>query len=153
MTCSALDAPGRSAGVAACVAQLGDVIDIWSSHDYSKPDYASWLQTFEAYTAITSKSDAAGRRPFWADEGGLNGEALRMRDEHGQPVRDDSFLLLFNAHVDAVTFTLPGTPWGERWTTVFDTALDQPFAPEQAPLECGGQRELTGLSLQLLKRT
>ena len=71
------------AGVAACVAGLADIIDIWSSHDYSKPTYAAWLATFEAYTNITSRSAAAGRRAFWADEGGLNGEANRNASDYG----------------------------------------------------------------------
>ena len=41
----------------------------------------------------------------------LNGNALRDVDEHGNPIRDDSFLLLFNAHHEPVSFTAPGAIW------------------------------------------
>jgi isoamylase len=30
--------------------------------------------------------------------------------------------VIFNAHHEAVGFTLPGQPWGQRWRGVFDTA-------------------------------
>ena len=39
----------------------------------------------------------------------------------GASMRDDSFLLLFNAHVDVVTFTLPELSWGRRWSPIIDT--------------------------------
>jgi isoamylase len=82
----------------------------------------------------------------------LNGDALRARDERGRPLHDDSFLLLFNAHVDAVTFTMPGAPWGERWETVFDTALEQPFEPAEPALPSGHELTLVGLSLRVMRR-
>ena len=37
----------------------------------------------------------------------FNGDALRDRDEDGRAVRDDSFLLLFSAHDEALSFTMP----------------------------------------------
>ncbi len=83
----------------------------------------------------------------------LNGDALRSRDERGRPVHDDSFLILFNAHVDPVTFTLPGGPWGERWMPVLDTSLGDGFhggGTEHHP--SGSEHELVGLSLQVLRR-
>lgn len=67
------------AGVQACVDTLSDVIDIYSSHDYSKPGYAAWLSTFESYTTITG----ATGKPFVADEGGLNGEQNRNASDYG----------------------------------------------------------------------
>jgi glycogen operon protein len=82
----------------------------------------------------------------------LNGNALRSRDDHGRPVHDDSFCLLFNAHVDAVTFTLPEARWGERWQPVLDTALDDPFACETEELPGGATCERPGLSLRVLRR-
>jgi glycogen operon protein len=45
----------------------------------------------------------------------LNGQEIPTRDEHGQRVVDDSFLLLFNAHFETVTFTLPTRRFGARW--------------------------------------
>ncbi len=51
----------------------------------------------------------------------LNGEAITDRDRRGQRVTDDSFLLLFNGHYEALDWTLP-EQWGESWNLVVDTA-------------------------------
>ena len=51
----------------------------------------------------------------------LNGEAITDRDTHGQRVTDESFLLLFNAHYEAIDWTLP-KQWGSWWEAVLDTA-------------------------------
>jgi glycogen operon protein len=80
----------------------------------------------------------------------LNGEALRSRDEHGRCERDDSFCLVFNAHVDTVGFTLPGAPWAERWMPVLDTASEDPLAAADGPAPAVLERP--GLSLLVLKR-
>jgi glycogen operon protein len=37
----------------------------------------------------------------------LNGDALNSLDMRGEPVTDDSFFIAFNAHHEAVTFTMP----------------------------------------------
>jgi isoamylase len=54
----------------------------------------------------------------------LNGNALRERDEDGRPVRDDSFLLLFNAHHEPLGFTMPPESFGKTWKVVVDTKTD-----------------------------
>jgi isoamylase len=54
----------------------------------------------------------------------LNGDALRELDDDGRPVRDDSFLLLFNAHHESVMFTMPAPSFGTDWTVLIDTATD-----------------------------
>src|SRR5207247_10379968 len=44
----------------------------------------------------------------------LNGRGIPGHDERGQPLSDDSFLLVFNAHSREVKWTLPkqyGGPW------------------------------------------
>jgi isoamylase len=50
----------------------------------------------------------------------LNGEAITDRDRRGQRVKDESFLLLFNAHHDALEWTLP-KQWGQWWELVIET--------------------------------
>ena len=82
----------------------------------------------------------------------LNGDALRSRDERGGKVRDDSFLLVFNAHTESVTFTMPDGAWGERWMPAIDTAADQPFDAGDSPVDAGTTLERPALSLQVLKR-
>lgn len=51
----------------------------------------------------------------------LNGQAITGTDRQGQVVVDDSFLLLFNGHHEAVDWTLP-KHWGGAWTVLLDTA-------------------------------
>jgi isoamylase len=45
----------------------------------------------------------------------LNGDELRSETRQGEEVRDDSFLLLFNAHFESITFRLPARRFGTRW--------------------------------------
>ena len=52
----------------------------------------------------------------------LNGDTLDEVDQRGQPVVGDSFLLLMNAHSDAVDFLLPGSPFGTDWLVELDTS-------------------------------
>jgi glycogen operon protein len=51
----------------------------------------------------------------------LNGQGIPDRDVRGQPVTDDSFLLCFNAHHEAIEFTLPPKEFGTAWQPVVDT--------------------------------
>ena len=83
----------------------------------------------------------------------LNGDALRTRDERGRPLGDDTFLLLFNAHVESIGFTLPGDPWGRAWIPVLDTALEHGFHEGASETPGGTTLDLPGLALQVLRRT
>ena len=80
----------------------------------------------------------------------LNGDGLAP-DERGRRVTDTSFLLLFNAHTEAVTFTLPGKPFGTRWRPALDTAVASDAAPGDA-LDAAATLERPGLSLMVLER-
>jgi glycogen operon protein len=51
-----------------------------------------------------------------------NGQALEYPDARGERAVDDSFLVLFNAHYEPISFTLPGPEWGQGWAKVIDTA-------------------------------
>jgi isoamylase len=51
----------------------------------------------------------------------LNGEALATVSPQGEPMVDDSFLLLFNAHHEDVVFTLPPVRFGRRWELELST--------------------------------
>jgi isoamylase len=51
----------------------------------------------------------------------LNGEAVPTQGPRGEPVRDDSFLLLFNSHHEALDFAVPDL--GRQWITDLDTAV------------------------------
>jgi isoamylase len=60
----------------------------------------------------------------------LNGEAMGGRDDRGQPMRDASFLLLFNAHDAEIDWRLPRHL--QHGTCVLDTAAE-PEAPAERP--------------------
>jgi isoamylase len=60
------------------------------------------------------------RREWDATGGGrlgvfLNGNALRTETADAQPVIDDSFIVIFNAHHEPTTFVLPTRRFGRRW--------------------------------------
>ncbi len=52
----------------------------------------------------------------------LNGEAIEAPGPRGERVVDESFLALFNAHHESMTFSLPDSRFGERWVRMVDTA-------------------------------
>jgi isoamylase len=52
----------------------------------------------------------------------LNGEAITEPDPRGQPIRDDSFLLLFNPSRDEASFAVPAPPYHGLWEIALDTA-------------------------------
>ncbi len=58
----------------------------------------------------------------------LNGSELTDRTPQGEPVIDDSFLLLFNADHEPAEFVLPPRRFGLRWLLELSTA--DPDAPE-----------------------
>jgi isoamylase len=77
----------------------------------------------------------------------LNGREIRERTPHSEPIFDDSFLLIFNAHSEPVVFTLPTRRFGSRWQVELATG----DAPEGAL----GARALVAVqehSLVLLRR-
>ena len=53
----------------------------------------------------------------------LNGDAISEPDPRGEKISDARFLLLFNAHSDSLTFTLPDASFAAGWEVVVDTAL------------------------------
>ncbi|GAA2871457.1 glycogen debranching protein GlgX [Streptosporangium fragile] len=62
----------------------------------------------------------------------LNGDAITEPGTRGEPIVDDSFLLLINAHHEDMSFTLPEPKYGERWRSVLNTADE---GPQEAPRE------------------
>src|SRR3954470_8212238 len=51
----------------------------------------------------------------------LNGDELSEDGPRGEQLRDDSFLLIFNAHYEEITFRLPARRFGTRWEPVLHT--------------------------------
>ncbi len=61
----------------------------------------------------------------------LDGDAITDITEQGDPVRDDTLLILMNAHPHAVPFTLPDAGPGQTWVLEVDTARPS-HAPDSA---------------------
>jgi glycogen operon protein len=82
----------------------------------------------------------------------LNGDEIRRRSPDGDRIRDDSFLVLLNAHHEPVTFTLPNRRFGARWTLELSTengetaSDDSPVYPARTPVLVGSR------SVVLLRR-
>jgi glycogen operon protein len=81
----------------------------------------------------------------------LGGDAIKMVDERGERLIDDHLLVLMNAHHEPLAFRLPAqdepTDAG-KWLVEIDTA-----DPERAPgAECGGEYQMQGRSLAVLRR-
>ncbi|MBW3662866.1 MAG: glycogen debranching protein GlgX [Actinobacteria bacterium] len=60
----------------------------------------------------------------------LSGESMARPDRRGQRITDDSFLILFNAHPEAVTFTIPDGTWAKSWELMLDTSAALPPGDE-----------------------
>ncbi|GLV50682.1 glycogen operon protein GlgX homolog [Thermobispora bispora] len=82
----------------------------------------------------------------------LNGDAISEPGPRGERIRDDSFLLLFNAHHEPVTFTLPGSEYGPGWVAVIDTAEETGRGSGEVR-PAGALVCVTGHSLQILRGT
>ena len=83
----------------------------------------------------------------------LNGESLDVRDWHGNPVRDDTFVLLLNAAPASLEFKLPGEAGRHSWQVVIDTADESGFPADREPIPAGSPMHLVERSLALLRRT
>jgi isoamylase len=82
----------------------------------------------------------------------LNGDAIAEPDPRGQPITDESFLLMFNAAEHGVDFTVPAAEFGEQWLSEIDTADTQPPPGGAAVVKPGDRLTLASLSLRLLRR-
>jgi glycogen operon protein len=81
----------------------------------------------------------------------LNGNAIREPNARGERVVDDSFLLCFNAHEDAVDFVIPDDDYGQEWTAELDTT--EPTGTTERVMKAGEKIPLPGRSLLILRKT
>ncbi len=79
----------------------------------------------------------------------LNGDAIDEPDRRGRQVRDDSFLLLFNASELDIEFTVVPPEFGESWEKVLDTATP---ADESGHAKPGDTLTVVSRSMQLFCR-
>jgi isoamylase len=82
----------------------------------------------------------------------LNGEAISEPDPRGEPIRNDSFLLLFNAGERDLELTLPPARYGALWSKVLDTAVPLIPAQDVTVVEAGDVIGVPSRSIQVLCR-
>jgi glycogen operon protein len=77
----------------------------------------------------------------------LNGDELNVETARGEEVRDESFLILVNAHFEDISFRLPARRFGTRWDLVLATGRcdAERFAP-------GREVAVESRSLAVLRR-
>src|SRR5262249_51898192 len=82
----------------------------------------------------------------------MGGDAEDVIDERGQPVRDDTFLLLINAHYETIPFVLPGEEQLE-WAQILDTTDDDGFLKTLKKFPSGDDVDLAARSALLFVLT
>ena len=81
----------------------------------------------------------------------FSGDAIDVRDYKGDPILDDTFLLLFNASQDSMLFTLPGSD-GQCWEVVIDTREETGFVEPGRLVAAGQTVDLLDRAFVLLRR-
>jgi isoamylase len=79
----------------------------------------------------------------------LAGGAIERRGRRGEPIRDNDFMLLLNAHHEAIPFRIAEMVRAKSWAAVLDTALADPCGPRGMPVS--GTYPLQGRSIALLQ--
>jgi glycogen operon protein len=81
----------------------------------------------------------------------LSGDALELTDRKGERVRDDTFLLYFNAHHEDIEVEIPSHV-NVRWRLLIDTADEAGFVERGAVREGGSRHKLTARSFALFQQ-
>ena len=82
----------------------------------------------------------------------LSGDAADVLNFQGEPVRDDTFLLLVNAHHEPIPFLLPGEEHLE-WELILNTMDEDGFLGEPKKIPSGEDVDLGARAACLLKLT
>ncbi|WP_293768791.1 glycogen debranching protein GlgX [uncultured Corynebacterium sp.] len=82
----------------------------------------------------------------------LNGNAITESDVYGQPIKDDSFILIFNAHDGDIEFTLPPRNLGTTWQIMVDTADSGGYPKTDLLIEAEGTVTCQGRTTMVLRQ-
>jgi glycogen operon protein len=80
----------------------------------------------------------------------LSGDTIDVQNFEGQPIRDDTFLLLVNAHYEPIQFVLPGQEH-LQWQLVLDTMEPDGFLSEPKAFASGDDVEVGDRAAALLR--
>ena len=79
----------------------------------------------------------------------LNGQGIPDRDSRGERVVDDSFVMCFNAHHEAIEFTVPPAEYSPAWQLVLDT--DRAELPDLEPYKADATIRVQARGLVVLQ--
>ncbi len=82
----------------------------------------------------------------------VSADAGDIFDAQGEPVTDDTFLLLINAHYEAIQFLLPGEEHLE-WNLILDTSTEESFLNQPKKFSSGDDVDLAARACMLLRLT
>jgi glycogen operon protein len=80
----------------------------------------------------------------------LSGDTMDVVNFEGQPIRDETFLFLINAHFEAIPFVLPGEEHVE-WQLILDTGEAEGFLKEPKKFASGDDLDVEGRAACLLR--
>ncbi len=81
----------------------------------------------------------------------LAGDALNDVDDQGNPVADDTLLILLNAHHEEVKFRLPSLPKKKAWNLVINTRYPLGKPPRRRYCRSGHRLTVSARSLVLMR--
>ncbi|HEY5051203.1 MAG TPA: glycogen debranching protein GlgX [Acidothermaceae bacterium] len=79
----------------------------------------------------------------------LSGNDIRDVGPHGEPIVDDSFLIVIHAGLEPSSFTLPGAPWA----TNYEVVLDNTGPTSSATLAGGSILDVPAVAFIVLRAT
>jgi isoamylase len=77
----------------------------------------------------------------------LSGKDIRQVGEHGEPVVDDSFLVILHGGLTPSTFTLPSAPWA----TSYEVVVDNTDPTNRATLAAGSTLDVPAVAFIVLR--
>jgi glycogen operon protein len=80
----------------------------------------------------------------------LSGDTIDVLNFQGEPIRDDTFLFLINAHYETISFLLPGQEHIE-WQLLIDTAIESGFLAKPMNFASGDELPVIDRGACLLK--
>jgi glycogen operon protein len=110
-----------------------EITDIaWFTHEGVQMDEEDWGEGFAKSLGIF-----------------LNGSMIPNPNPKGEPVTDDNFYLIFNAHYETLDFILPEAGWGQSWIKELDTCSGR--LTEETTCAAGSLVQATSRSLIVLR--
>jgi isoamylase len=81
----------------------------------------------------------------------FNGQGIHARDYDGNPIVDDSFYVVFNAHSEALDYRLPPVNYGDNWIKILDTSR-KTIGEGGKAYKSGSRMKVKGFSVVVLKQ-